>query len=237
MGLLKSIKDVPNINYYEYREYDYYNKYKYKARLKILGARFLWYTNNFDNWYNSVNSAVNSKYINLSILERDRILIQSKIIKHFIEFREFQKINKNSTIRIEGNTITIFSNDLNLLLDIKNWDTDINVEFVEVKIGPYIGVKYFSKEPKNKFRVYMKSKKVDEATVQEFVELFKTNSNLKPSKSFTKWLFQKRRFLYRYRYFHAAHFIDYDDESMISYLALMHGEILGKRYKLEKRTY
>ena len=30
-------------------------------------------------------------------------------------------------------------------------------------------------------------------------------------------------------------FIDYDDESTISYLALIYGDMLGKRYKLEQR--
>ena len=42
-------------------------------------------------------------------------------------------------------------------------------------------------------------------------------------------------FSWKYRYTNANHFIEYDDESTLSYLALMHGEILGKRYKLEKR--
>jgi hypothetical protein len=45
----------------------------------------------------------------------------------------------------------------------------------------------------------------------------------------------KRYGLWTFRYTSAAHFIDYDDESTLSYLALMHGEVLGKKYKLEKR--
>ena len=39
---------------------------------------------------------------------------------------------------------------------------------------------------------------------------------------------------WRYRFSSSTHFIDYDDESILSYIALMHGDMLGKRYKLEK---
>ena len=43
MGLLKSIDDVPGIDYYEYRDSDYYNKYSYRARFSIVGVRYTWY--------------------------------------------------------------------------------------------------------------------------------------------------------------------------------------------------
>ena len=33
----------------------------------------------------------------------------------------------------------------------------------------------------------------------------------------------------------ANHFIDYDDESYLTYLALIYGDYLGKKFKLIKR--
>ena len=37
MGSLKSIKDVPGIDYYEYRDSEYYNKYRYRAKFRLDG--------------------------------------------------------------------------------------------------------------------------------------------------------------------------------------------------------
>ena len=46
MGLLKSVKDVPGIDFYEYRDSDYYNKYEYRARFNLVGVRYTWYVEN-----------------------------------------------------------------------------------------------------------------------------------------------------------------------------------------------
>ena len=43
MGLLKSVDNVPGIDFYEYRECDYYNKYEYRVRFRMPGARYTWY--------------------------------------------------------------------------------------------------------------------------------------------------------------------------------------------------
>jgi hypothetical protein len=45
-----------------------------------------------------------------------------------------------------------------------------------------------------------------------------------------------KRYAWKQRYSSASYFIDYDDESTLSYLALLYGEMLGKKYKLEKRA-
>ena len=72
---------------------------------------------------------------------------------------------------------------------------------------------------------------------EDFNDTLKRQSQLNPSSALRIWMSKdsKRYGLWTFRYTSAAHFIDYDDESTLSYLALMHGEVLGKKYKLEKR--
>jgi hypothetical protein len=62
---------------------------------------------------------------------------------------------------------------------------------------------------------------------------------LYPCNSLKYWLtgagLNGNKYTWRYRFTNPIHFIDYDDESVLSYLALIYGDMLGKRYKLEKR--
>lgn len=237
MGLLKSVDNIPNINYYEYRDNLYYNKFKYKAKIRIFGVRFLWYTDSLDVWKERINNYKERNDIFLlSKSEEDRILAQSRLVENFVNFRKNNRRNKNFIVRMEGIHVSIFSDDLNALLEIKKWDTDVNVEFVEAVLGTYAGVKYFIKEPKHKYRIYLRGKRVNIDIINQFKELLDRQKSLKPSKAFVEWLNHQSRSLWRYRYSSAAHYIDYDDESMLSYLALCHGDFLGKKFKLEKRT-
>ena len=75
--------------------------------------------------------------------------------------------------------------------------------------------------------------------------------DLYPSSSLSAWLLATTVGSARFKYYswqyshswqynhssttHSTHFIDFNNESTLSYLALMYGEYLGHRYKLEKR--
>ena len=43
-------------------------------------------------------------------------------------------------------------------------------------------------------------------------------------------------FGWRIQYLSSHFFVDYDDESMLSYLSLFFGTLIGKKYKLEKQA-
>ncbi len=232
MGLLKSVDNVPGIDYQEYRDTDYWGKFKYRARLVIPVSRTLYHVRTITEWKSRVTSR--AKYSRLSEQEQKLALSKEKLVENFLSFKENLKEGKAGSIRIEGDTIAIFSNDLALLQNIKSWDTYVPVDFTEVVLGQYAGVKYFAREPKKKFRVYFRSKRVESITFTQLKELLDRQQSLIPSKGLSKWLNGHTK--YRYKYISASYFIDYDDESMLSYLALCHGDILGKKYKLEKRV-
>jgi len=57
MGLLKSVENVPGIDFYEYRDQDYYGKYTYRARFSLLGIRHLLFVNTIEE----LNKCVDGK--------------------------------------------------------------------------------------------------------------------------------------------------------------------------------
>lgn len=235
MALLKSVDNVDHIDYYEYRDHDFYSKYKYRAKLRFLGAQFLYYTKSVQDWCNRVTNTERSWFAErLTQSQKDEILKNQPIVEKFLIFKKSKEKNK-FTIRIEGCTIAVFSNDLDLLVSLKDWDPYLTIEITECKLGEYSGVKYFVREPKNSYRVYLKSKRIASDTVVQLKDLLVRQPNLKPSKGLEKWLNHESRNVWRHRYCSASFSIDYDDESMLSYLAICHGDLLGKKYKLEKR--
>ena len=236
MGLLKLAENVPGIDFYEYRDQHYYNKYEFRARFNLFGVRYTWY---IKDDIQELIDRLDTKN-NYSIrLEEDRDLIRENLPKldAFIQWRTGQKNKKNSTIRIEGNTVAVFSNDL---IELKHIETAINgieVDYTQAQMSNYIGVKHFVRRPKHNFRIYLKSRRVEGSFAEDLYNMFKNNKKLYPSPALRHWALgsKNNQTGWRYRFSNANHFIDYDDESTLSYLALMHGDMLGKRYKLEKR--
>ena len=238
MGLLKLINDVPGIDYYEYRDNDYYNRYEYRARFKLKGIRYTWYTKTAEDFQKKVVSG-QSYY---GIRPEDRTIVNENLatILDFITWRNQRKKDKLAMIRIEGDVVAAFSSDLALLNTLQNLNTSLEIDYTQVQRSAFIGVKYFVNQPKHKYRVYLKSKKVENEFAKDLHELFKRTKGLYPSIALKYWAKDSAgsnsiQRSWRFRYSSASHFIDYDDESTQSYIALMHGNMLGKRYKLEKR--
>ena len=236
MGLLKLADDNPDVDFYEYRDQHYYNKYEYRARFNLVGVRYTWYIKSDIQELVERLEAPATSYHRLAY-EREEVRENLAILASFLKWRNELKEKKNSTIRIEHNTVGVFSNDLQELKDIVNCIPGIEVDLTQAQISNYIGIKHFVRKPKHKFRIYLKSRRVEDSFAEDLYNMFKKNKSLYPSPALKHWAKGSKgnRSSWRYRFSNASHFIDYDDESVLSYLALMHGSMLGKRYKLEKR--
>lgn len=230
MGSLKSVKDVPGIDYYEYRDIDFFKKYKYRARVRLHGLGLTYYANTIDE-FNKRLSHVNMRYRRYS---KDEVKNNIHLIEKFIAFKVSVKDSDQFTIRLEGDTAGIFSNDLSKLLELKNI-SGLDVDISEAVTSSYAGVKYFIREPKHKYRIYFRSVAVEPSFITDLKEILHKNNKLYPSKGLTAWLYKTRSASYYYYRFCSSSFsIDYDDESTGTYLALMLGDKVGHRYKLEK---
>lgn len=238
MALLKSVKDVPGIDFYEYRDTMYYNKYQYRARFTLEGSRYIWYNKTPEDLEKRLYKTKPAYY---GVRDEDRPMVISnlKTLKNFITWRNARNVDKKASIRIEFNTIAVFSSDLTLLKTLESLGPDLTIDYTEAQTSNYVGVKTFAREPKHKYRVYLKTKSIQNNLIRDLKELIDRSPDLYPCPSLDYWLqvgsHQSTKYAWRYRYTYSTHFIDYDDESTLSYLALMHGDYLGKRYKLEKR--
>ena len=233
MALLKSVNNVPGIDYYEYRDNQFYGKYKYRLRIKIPGFGHTRYSSSCGvDWVIRMND----------LAKKGRLYGWPENKQLHIKAKEFwnnslKDKKRNYGLRLETSTMAVFSNDLAFLQTFKDWakDLDIHMDFTEAQTSEFSGVKYFVKEPKNKYRVYFKSTRVDKTVAKEIYTLINKTDKFTPSKALRYWFDMERLSTWSHVYCSSSFFIDYDDESMLSYLALCHGDILGKKYKLEKR--
>jgi len=233
MGLLKLVEQ-DGIDYQEYRDNLYYNKYIYKARFYIVGARYTWYAKSSAHF---IKDFYNRNFYLLKNQTKKEMEDNMHRICAFIDWKIKVKKLKVCSFRIEGHHVFVYSNDLDFLKNLPNDIPDIDLEYTQAITSGYVGVKHFSNQPKHKFRVYLKSKRVEHEFANNLKNLFKKNKELYPSPALKFWANEASYNMtnWKYRWSSASHFIDYDNESTLSYLALMHGDMLGKRYKLEKR--
>ena len=237
MALLRSVNNVPNIDYYEYRETNFYNKYRYRAKLTIDGLSYTRYVSTTTALLTRLTGPNRTK-----IREHTLALIMAKIteLNNYINWRNTHKKSKSVTCRLEMNTASIYSDDLDLLLTLKDLGV-VTVNITEAQLEKFAGTKYYVNEPKHNYRIYLRGAYFDDKNfVKDLYNTIKKSKELVPSKALKEWL---DRYIslptlvtsWKYSRTDGNHSIDYDNESTLSYLLLMYGHMLGKRYKLEKR--
>jgi len=233
MALLKSTNET-GIDFLEYRDQLYYNKFLYRVRFELKGSRYTWYSNTPQELYDNLYDR--NQYVGkASIIEARK---NKGTLEKYIEWRNLHKPNKTIIVRIEHNTVSIFSNDLPLLKTIETIDSKIDYAYTKAVANQLLDTKYFIKDPEYKYRIYLKSKRIDKDFVDNLASALNNSKNLHPSKALQNWLLDARisPMVWKYHFSHASHFIDYNDESMLSYLFLMvSGGYFGRKFKLEKR--
>jgi len=238
MGLLRSVKDVPNIDFYEYKENNYYNKYRYRAKFSLAGLRYTDYAKIPADLIKRLNEGGYRR-----VRADEKALAMEKIneLSNFIEWRNANKKPGIVSFRLEADTASIYSNDLELLLTLKDLGL-VTVKLTEVQVEQFAGTKYYVNKPKHNYRIYLKTAYIEDKTfVKDLYDTVSKSKELIPSNALKDWLdkYVKRPIAsqnsWSYRYTSGTHSIDYDNESTLSYLVLMYGHMLGKRYKLEKR--
>lgn len=246
MALLKSVDNVLGIDYYEYRMYEYWSKFKYRARLKIPGSRYSHYVPSIDAWEKRIMSkrevwtTKSSDDKQGSLTDFSAYIARYKpVLEKLLDFKKTVKQQKDEFIvRSEGDTVAIFSNNLQKLHEFKSWGK-FEIDFTEAVMeqpGYFAGTKYLVRQPKHKYRVHLKTKRVDVSVMTDLQDLFKKSKELHPSPALKRWISSAENTrAYRGRYCSSAYTIAYDEESAITFLGLMHGDLLGRRYRLEKR--
>lgn len=240
MALLRSVNNVPGVHKYEYRDKIYYNKYRYKLHFSLFGSNWLWRVydeRSFDNMVK--NRAQNNRWTNTSAqqVKNDLMALKVPLLTFKDLSSQYTGKKKPMTIRSESGSVSVFSDDLQLL---QKFDSEMKrvlptlvTEVHEVQITGIQGTKFFVNQPKHNYRVYLKSKRIEKAAAEDLKAFIYRNSKfLYPSASLKRW--ESSVHSWNSQWLSGSYFIDYDDENLITLMMLTHGEYLGHRYKLEK---
>lgn len=215
----------------------YYGKYEYRATFWLYNARIA-------NRYADINDYVKlqKEHDKLSkthgIITVGSVINQHKVdynaIQQYVYWRDANK--KNIKTRIEGNHVGIFSNDLALLKTLEKIYKDIKVSYSRVDPNVHVGVLYFDRPPKFKYRVYLKSKQVSSTFSTDILEFYNrykgTDTEVNLSPGLYRWITSSNRL---HRYMYTSYFIDYNEESTLMLIMLLFDGMIRKQYKLEKR--
>jgi hypothetical protein len=193
----------------------YYNKFKYKVSVQTLRVQ--------ERVQESIqlgNLISLPEIYTASRTDREKISI-------FLDlYRE------NNKFRLEGDRITFFSNDLAL---IEQFQSLANSALITEAVVTH-GVKLFKNTPPAKFRSYLKTTRIESEFRSEFVKYLERTDGLRPNNPFLRCLYPQSSWGYKYIWIYDHYFIDYDDPSMLTYMHLMFPNVLGKTYKLEKKS-
>lgn len=210
----------------------YFNKFKYRAVLRIKGAAYTYYTQDIETFIARTEKLKDSRY-GVRVMKNDWKEYWEEIdyaqISQFITWRNV--IDKQKCMyRIQGDKVSFFSNDLSLLETLTSIDEKIKYTMAECYDTP--DVMYFKKEPKYKYRTYFKGKRMP----KDFSENIRTVQDMYKSLNFSKGLFTSlfHNNWHPYRYMHNSYFVEYNDEQMITILAMWFPDMLAKTYSCKK---
>lgn len=209
----------------------YYNKYMYRARVYCVGM----YLSTWDYKKEDIEKRIKSNNRRLKDADADSIV-------RFSQWRKSQPKGK-CTVRIEGDVASVFSNDLNYLKTLES--LRLEIDYTEIGDNIPLGVKQFVNEPKYKYRIHLKSKRIGEDFPNRLREMFDrykgTGTKIAPSPSLKEWLNNRGApslggwLAWKRTYCSSHYFIDYNDESFITIFVLTFGDMISRKYNLEKR--
>lgn len=209
----------------------YFNKYLYKAQCKIQGAGYTYYVNDVESFTERLQKFHKHKY-GVHVMNKDFKTYVEEIdvdqISKFFTWRNTVSKDKFSH-RIQGDTVSFFSNDLNLLETLKSIDS--NVIFSKANVLECDRL-YFKKTPKYRYRTYFKGKRMP----KDFIENVTNLKNMYPSIHFSDGLFSSlfHNNWHPYRYMHGSYFVEYNDEQMYTILGMWLHDMLAKTYICQK---
>lgn len=223
--------DDSTIDLYEYRDILYYSKFKYRVKVHLFRVGYVWSVGHADLVESTLAKSIN--YLPSKLRNKD-IFRDVDGICSFVNWKSSltKEDRKNCRIRLESDFFSVFSNDIDFIKSVKNhrFHSRTPVIVTEAKILSSPGVKYFARQPKYQYRIYMKWHQVSKEQKTKIIDFIK-KYDIKPSSEMRLWLHRER---YPSTYSRPSHYMEFNDESMVVQILLMF-DCFGKHFRLEKR--
>lgn len=230
MSYIKKNIDTSLSDFTEYRDRLFYNTYEYKLTCSSLGLRFSRRYQTLDQYYtfNEQHPWSSEQYIK-KYTDNQSILKNIEAIK---------LCNANSKIRNEGDSFSIFSNDLEMLHYYRDQLGVYVDSAVITRAVPEleVGVLYFVEEPKFKYRTYFKSisRWSDNGEIHErligFVQQY--SNHVKCNYRLRRFLSKERSWGYTSLYNCS---MDYNDLRLQNLLAMTMNSVIDRHFELRQR--
>lgn len=220
----------------EYRDIYYYDKYQYRIRFHLEGVGYTYWSKTQQEFLDLLEpKSTIAAWKKVRPKDKDKVLNNLSNLLLFLDIRQNVKKTKTSCIRVEGNNVSIFSNDIEELKSTASKFSGVSCELSKAETSGFEGIKFFKNNPPHKFRIYLKTKRYTDEEKNNLGNLLRKSNMLFPSPALYKWLTLDKVWMNAYKWSSSSYFIEYDDESSLTYLILMSGKIFGKKYKLERR--
>ena len=205
----------------------YYAKFKYKLVIKETNLSFANYATSMADFGKATEKAKIQRFWKQPIPNTGN----EDVIEAIIDYRLKYESDDRVSLRKEGDSLTIYTNEIFIINDAYSFAPA--AKLVEANAMP-TGVMIFKREPPAKFRVYLSGGQVSSDFRDEMLSHLAKTPDMKPSKSFDRWLH------YTYRYAHvwtySSHYLDFNQDSDLMMLYLLFTGAFGKNYKLEKKS-
>lgn len=223
----------------------YYDNFKYRAVLYLQYIEHFRNAKTSNDFLKSLGKKVYFGYTSYrsSNLVRDAIDKECpenySLIEQFVSWREHKTVeSKDVKIRINFSYLTLYFNDFQNIKDLHDAFTNLGKSFKYNYSNAIPNFKkgvIYHKEPKNKFRLFLKPTRLYDSDKEDFIKFLNSYKfNLSQS--------LKNSILFRYRTLsnrnhlniQSNHYLDYDDESLLTILAMMYPNLIRKICTIEK---
>lgn len=212
------------------REKLFFSKYTYRIVFETHCLYYLYWEHTIDSFKDRVietsKNDINSYSWSRRVVTPSKVDYQ--LVEKLIALKKKYK-NKDVIFRHEGDKMSLFANDLKIIQEA--WNIDPNLFVTQIALSP-AGIKYFKKEPPAKYRMYLKSRQVEDPN--DLAEFVKRTPDMKPNSCMIRGMEGMKK--YRYRYIHSDYYFDFNEDTTTTLFGLMFPELVGKVYKLEKKT-
>lgn len=251
------LSELNNFRLDKNRLHFYYNKYQYKISLRLVGIEYFRYINNilaFNERLNSVISRFDYRFVSAKHFElptlaevlHARTNFNKFAVEEFIDWKCSRTERDDHTIKISHGTVDCYSSNLDIIKFLEDIAVRNNVshELYYVENNSYERNVIYRKNPKNLYRVYLSFRRMEEKERDKFLKIindhgFITSRSLNETltnssrNSIQRFIFGQANPTYYLLFDH--HYLDFDDDRLITILSLTYPDLIRKICRMEKR--